>query len=58
MMGPHQAVQTALFYEFNIEEHVPSTHMLRAVYRFVDLSGTRRTYLNTSCLVPAFDGLD
>jgi transposase len=42
MMGPRQEAQGALFYEFSIEDHVPQDHMLRAIDRFVDLSGIRR----------------
>jgi transposase len=42
MMGPRQDTQGALFYEFSIEGHVPSDHMLRSVDRFVDLSSIRQ----------------
>ncbi len=42
MMGPRQVTQGALFYEFSIEDHVPSDHLLRATNRFVDLGGMRR----------------
>ena len=42
MMGPRQVVQGALFYEFSIEDHVPSDHLLRSIDRFVDLGGLRR----------------
>lgn len=42
MMGRSQIVQGALFYEFSLEDHVPSTHLLRAIDRFVDLSDLRR----------------
>ncbi|PZQ96139.1 MAG: IS1182 family transposase [Cereibacter sphaeroides] len=42
MMGSRQAAQGALFYEFSIEAHVPSDHMLRSVDQFVDLAGIRR----------------
>jgi transposase len=42
MMGPRQVAQGALFYEFSIEDHVPQDHMLRAMDRFVDLSGIRQ----------------
>ena len=42
MMGPRQVAQGALFYEFSIEEHVPSDHLLRSIERFVDLGGIRR----------------
>lgn len=33
MMGP----QATLLYEFSLERHVPATHLLRAIDRFVDL---------------------
>jgi transposase len=42
MMGPRQETQAALFYEFSIEDHVPSDHMLRSIDRFVDLSDVRQ----------------
>ena len=42
MMGPRQVAQGALFYEFSIEDHVPSDHLLRAMDRFVDLGDMRR----------------
>lgn len=42
MMGSRQEVQGALFYEFSIEAHVPSDHMLRSVDQFVDLAGIRQ----------------
>ncbi len=29
MMGPRQVAQGALFYEFSIEDHVPTDHLLR-----------------------------
>jgi len=38
MMGPKQEAQSALFYEFNLEQHVPQ---VRSIDRFVDLSGIR-----------------
>ncbi len=41
MMGPRQVAQGALFYEFSIEDLVPSIHLLRSLDRFVDLSGFR-----------------
>src|ERR1700675_1587124 len=40
-MGPRQVDQAALFYEFSLEGHVPVTHLLRAIDRFVDLSDVR-----------------
>lgn len=42
MMGPRQVAQGALFYEFSIEDHVPSDHLLRRIDCFVDLSEIRR----------------
>ena len=41
MMGARQVDQGALFYEFCLDRHVPLDHMLRAIDRFVDLSGVR-----------------
>ena len=41
MMGERTVMQEALFYEFNIERHVPADHLLRSIDRFVDLSGLR-----------------
>lgn len=34
-------MQEALFYEFSLERHIPSDHLLRSIDRFVDLSGIR-----------------
>ena len=36
MMGPKQEAQAALFYEFQLEDHVPQDHLLRSIDRFVD----------------------
>src|SRR6201988_3381461 len=41
MMGQRQVDQAALFYEFSLERHVPATHPLRSIDRFVDLEGVR-----------------
>ena len=41
MMGERTVAQEALFYEFSIERHVPTDHLVRAIDRFVDLSGIR-----------------
>ncbi len=32
MLGPRQEFQAALFYEFNLEDHVPDDHLLRLCY--------------------------
>ena len=54
MMGPIQEAQSALFYEFSIDDHVPQDHLLRSIDRFVDLSGIRQHlapfYSNTPAL--------
>ena len=44
MMGERQVTQRALFYEFSLDEHVPSGHLLRSIDRFVEL-GSMRAYL-------------
>lgn len=41
MMGERRVDQSALFYEFSLERHVPADHMLRAIDRFVALDGLR-----------------
>ena len=41
MMGERTVMQGALFYEFNLERHVPADHLLRSIDRFVELSGIR-----------------
>ena len=41
MMGARTVMQEALFYSFSLEDHVPQSHLLRAVDHFVDLSGIR-----------------
>ena len=41
MMGPKQEAQSALFYEFSLEEHVPQDHLLRSIDRHLDLSSIR-----------------
>ena len=43
MMGPRQVEQGALFYNFSLDAHVPSSgHLLRSIDSFVDLSELRR----------------
>jgi transposase len=42
MMGPRQVEQGALFYNFSLDAHVPGSHLLRSIDRFVDLSEVRR----------------
>jgi len=42
MMGPKQEAQDALFYEFSIEDHVPTDHVLRAIDGVINLSGVRK----------------
>jgi transposase len=41
-MGHRQVEQAALFYEFSLERHVPSDHLLRSIDRFVELGELRR----------------
>ena len=41
MMGERTGAQEALFDSFNLERHAPADHLLRAIGRFVDLSGMR-----------------
>ena len=41
MMGERRVDQGALFYEFSLERHVPTDHLLRAIDRFVELGDLR-----------------
>jgi transposase len=42
MMGHRQVEQAALFYEFSLERHVPTDHLLRSIDRFIELGELRR----------------
>src|SRR5438046_6286644 len=42
MMGERRVAQEHLFYEFSRERHVPETHLLRSIDRFVELGGLRQ----------------
>jgi transposase len=42
MMGHQQVEQAALFYEFSLERHVATDHLLRSIDRFVELGELRR----------------
>jgi transposase len=42
MMGHRQVEQAALFYEFSLEGHVPTDHLLRSIDRFVELGELRQ----------------
>ena len=42
MMGHRQVEQAALFYEFSLEGHIPTDHLLRTIDRFVDLEQVRQ----------------
>ncbi|MDO6732997.1 hypothetical protein Q4577_23620, partial [Marinovum sp. 2_MG-2023] len=39
MMGPRQAAQPSLFYEFSLEDHVPQDHLLRSIDRDLPPAG-------------------
>src|SRR5512147_2904298 len=41
MMGERRVAQDSLFYEFSLEGHVPASHLLRSIDRFVDLTALR-----------------
>ena len=47
MMGERRVMQEALFYGFSLERHVPDSHLLRKIDRFVDLAGCGRTWAPT-----------
>src|SRR5438552_2816190 len=41
MMGQRTGGQRKLFYSFNLDDHVPSDHLLRGINRYLDLSELR-----------------
>lgn len=41
MMGQLSSGQERLFYSFNLEDHIPATHLLRSIDRCLDLSDLR-----------------
>jgi len=32
MLGPRQAAQASLFYEFSLDDHIPQDHLLRTIF--------------------------
>ncbi|PLP98026.1 IS1182 family transposase [Cupriavidus pauculus] len=42
MMGQQGGMQDRLFYSFNLDDHVPSNHLLRGIDRFFDLGDLRQ----------------
>ena len=42
MIGERRVQQDAVLYEFSFERHVPETHLLRSIGRFVEFDGLRR----------------
>ena len=42
MMGRQRGRQKQLFYSFNLDDHVPSDHLLRGIDQFLDLGDLRR----------------
>src|ERR1700716_541138 len=44
MMGQNSGNQNRLFYSFNLDDHVPASHLLRGINQFLDLTDLR-TYL-------------
>ena len=41
MMGQNGGKQNRLFYSFNLEDHVPASHLLRGIDKFLDLTDLR-----------------
>ena len=42
MMGQQATAQNELFYEFNLEQHIPSNHLLRQIDTFLDFGHIRQ----------------
>ena|SRR5947207_15939796 len=48
MMGQQPGGQKHLFYAFNLDDHVPSDHLLRGIDQFLDLSELRQHLYHAS----------
>ena len=48
MMGLQESFQNSLFYDFCLDDHVPSDDLLREIDRFLDLSEAR-VQLDPNC---------
>ena len=44
MMGQQAAAQNELFYEFNLEQHIPGNHLLRQIDKFLDFDQIRQQF--------------
>jgi transposase len=42
VMGSQEGGQERLFYSFKLDDHIPSSHLLRGVDRFLDLNELRK----------------
>ena len=42
MMGHRKSDQSRLFYSFNLEDHIPQSHLLRGIDQCLDLSDLRK----------------
>ena len=52
MMGRQRGGQRQLFYSFNLDDHVPSDHLLRGIDQFLDLGYLHR-HLPRFTAIPA-----
>ncbi len=52
MIGERAVRQEALFYDFDLHDHVPADHLLRSIDRFVELTDIRRE------LTPYYSAID
>jgi transposase len=48
MMGERLVMQESLLYEFRLEDHVPSAHLLRHIDRLIDCSELRQHLAGSS----------
>jgi transposase len=49
MMGQLSSGQDRLFYSFNLEDHIPTNHLLRSIDRCLDLSDLRLLAVMQNC---------
>ena len=57
MMGQLSSGQDQLFYSFNLEDRIPTNHLLRSIDRCLDLSDLRHYLVDFYCPIgrPSID---
>lgn len=58
MMGQLSSGQERLFYSFNLEDHIPTNHLLRSIDQCLDLSDLRHYLADRLDSLPVLHGVE